>query len=197
MAATSVPVPSLLPPSSTVLERAIEQTQARFSPAMIVPTLWNAESCPTKILPYLAWALSVDEWDHGWSDAKKRAVILESRTIHQHKGTPFAIRRALTSIGHPDAELIERADCVRRDGSARHNGIHHRAGQAGWATFRIILHRPVTIDQAQQIKRLLAAVKRNCVHLVAIDFSRATLRRNGTAARTGAYTRGVVADQLT
>lgn len=190
-------VPSLLPPSSTPLERAIEQTQARFSPAAIVPTLWNAETCPTAILPYLAWALSVDEWDHGWSEEKKRAVILEARTIHQHKGTPSAIRRALTSIGQPDADIIERADCIRRNGTARHNGWHHRLGQAGWATYRIILHRPVTIDQAQQIKRLLAAVKRNCVHLVAIDFSRATLRRNGMAARTGTYTRGVVSDQLT
>ena len=189
-------VHSLLPPSSTPLERAIEQTQARFAPARIVPALWNAADCPVSVLPYLAWALSVDEWDNGWSETKKRAVIEEARAIHLHKGTPSAIRRALASIGHPDAELIERADCIRRDGSARHNGLHRRKGQAGWATFRIILHRPVTIDQAQQIKRLLAAVKRNCVHLVAIDFSRATLRRNGTAARSGAYTRGVVADQL-
>lgn len=190
-------VPSLLPPSSTPLERAIEQTQARFAPRQIVPTLWHAASCPASVLPYLAWALSVDEWDHGWSETKKRAVIGEARAIHQHKGTPFSIRRSLSAIGHPDAELIERADCIRRDGRAKHNGLHHRAGQAGWATFRVVLHRPVTIDQAQQIKRLLAAVKRNCVHLVAIDFSRATLRRNGIAARSGAYTRGIVADQLT
>ena len=193
----SVKHASLLPPASTPLERAIEQTQARFAPALRIPALWNAETCPPDFLPYLAWALSVDEWDQGWSIEKKRAAIREARFIHERKGTPSAIRRALAALGQPDAELIERADCIRRDGSARHDGRHHRYGRDGWATFRIILHRPVTIDQAQQIKRLLAAVKRNCVHLVAIDFSRATLRRNGTAARTGIYTRGVVADQLT
>ena len=95
-----------------------------------------------------------------------------------------------------DAELIERADCIRRNGSARRDGRHRRFGQDGWATFRIILHRPVTIDQAQQIKRLLLSVGRNCVHLVALDFSRATLMYDGTARHSGAYTHGVVADQL-
>ena len=190
-------VPSLLPPSSTPLERAIEQTQAQFLPPLYVPTLWNADTCPAAFLPYLAWALSVDEWDHGWSVEKKRAVIKESRFIHQHKGTPSAIRRALASIGQPDAELIERADCIKRNGTAKHNGWHHRFGRGGWATYRILLKRPVTIDQAQQIKRLLAAVKRNCIQLIAVDFSRATLRRNGYASRNGTYTRGVVADQLT
>lgn len=190
-------VASLLPPSSTPLERAIEQTQARFSPPLRVPGLWNADTCPVSFLPYLAWALSVDEWDHGWSVEKKRAVIREAREIHERKGTPSALRRALASIGQPDADIIERSDCIRRDGTARHNAWHHRGGRNGWASYRIILHRPVTIDQAQQIKRLLAAVKRNCVHLVAIDFSRATLRRNGQVQRLGTYTRGVVADQLT
>lgn len=191
-------VPSLLPPAATPLERAIEQTQAvRLDLAAIVPTLWNAATCPAALLPHLAWALSVDEWDNGWSIEKKRTVIAEARYIHQHKGTPSAIRRALASIGQPDADLIERTDCIKRDGSRKHNGWHRRFGRGGWATYRINLKRPVTIDQAQQIKRLLAAVQRNCVHLVAIDFSRATVRRNGTAARNGAYTRGVVADQLT
>lgn len=191
-------VHSLLPPATTPLERAIEQTQAvRLDHAAIVPTLWNSATCPAALLPHLAWALSVDEWDNGWSVEKKRTVIAEARYIHQHKGTPSAVRRALASIGQPDADVIERADCIKRDGNRKHNGWHHRGGRAAWATYRIVLHRPVTIDQAQQIKRLLAAVQRNCVHLVAIDFGRAALRRNGVAPRTGIYTRGVVADQLT
>lgn len=191
-------VPSLLPPASTALERAIEQTQAaRFDHAACVQTLWNAATCPAVLLPHLAWALSVDEWSNGWSIEKKRAVIAEARYIHQHKGTPSAIRRALASIGHPDAQLIERSDSIKRNGVFHHDGSHHRKGRVGWASYRVILNRPVTIDQAQQIKRLLAAVQRNCVHLGAIDFRRAALRRNGMATRSGIYTRGVVADQLT
>ena len=188
--------PSLLPPLSTPLERAIEQAQARFSPPQRIPGLWSADDCPEALLPYLAAALSVDEWSHGWSVEKKRAVVREAIYNHEHRATPSAIRRALAALGHPDAELIERADYVKRNGSARRDGRHRRFGQDGWATYRIILHRPVTIDQAQQIKRLLLAVGRNCVHLVALDFSRATLRRNGVARRSGQYTRGVVIDQL-
>lgn len=190
-------VPSLLPPATTPLERAIEQTQARFSPPLRIPALWNADTCPASFLPYLAWSMSVDEWDHGWGVEKKRAVIREARIIHQQKGTPAAIRRALASIGQPDAELIERADSIKRNGVALHDGTNRRNGRPGWATYRVIIKRTVTIDQAQQIRRLLAAVQRNCVHLVAIDFRRATLRRNGAAFRAGTYTRGVVADQLT
>ena len=47
--------PSLLPPSSTPLERAIEQTQARFDPPLRIPGLWNSDTCPASFLPYLAW----------------------------------------------------------------------------------------------------------------------------------------------
>lgn len=188
--------PSLLPPLSTPLERAIEQAQARFSPPQRIPGLWSVDDCPEALLPYLAAALSVDEWSHGWSVEKKRAVVREAIYIHEHRATPAAIRRALAALGHPDAELIERADCIRYDGSARYNGQHRHFGQEGWATYRIVLHRPVSIEQAQQIKRLLLSVGRNCVHLVALDFSRATLMYDGTARHSGAYTHGVVADQL-
>ena len=169
--------PSLLPPNTTPLERAIEQTQAAFDPPAIVPTLWNAATCPPAVLPYLAWALSADEWDHEWPEDIKRAVIAESQLIHQRKGTPWAIRRAMTALGHPDAELLERTD--------------------GWATFRIKINQPITISNAVMLKRMLEAVKRNCIKLSAIDFTGATLRHNGFARHDGSYTRGVVETQLT
>ena len=188
--------PTLLPPSSTPLEREISRTTGRFSPAQSVPSLWNAATCPPDFLPHLAWSLSVDEWDHGWSVDKKRAVIAAAIEIHRRKGTPLAIRRALESLGQADADLIERADCIKHNGVARRNGWHRRLGQAGWATYRINLKRPVTVDQATMIKRLLSSVSRNCVHLVAIDYSQAAIRRNGVAPRNGSYTRGVVAAQL-
>lgn len=188
---------TLLPPASTPLERNLSRTMGRFNPPSIVPGLWNPDTCPPSILPYLAWALSVDEWDNGWPIEKKREVVKAAREIHQKKGTPLAIARALESIGQPDAVLIERADCIRRDGSRRHDGTGHRRGLDGWATRRIILNRQVTIDQAFQIKRLLEAVGRNCVHTTAIDYAQAALRRNGVAARDGSYTRGVVNTSLT
>lgn len=183
---------TLLPKNASPLERALSAATGRFSPPAIVPTLWNAATCPAAVLPFLAWALSVDEWDHGWSVEKKRAVIAAAREIHQKKGTPHAIRVSLASLGQPDAEIIERADCLRHNGEATRNGLRRRFGLPGWPTFRVILKRPVTVDQAFQIKRLLESTKRNCVKLLSIDFSQAALRRNGMATRSGAYTRGTV-----
>lgn len=185
---------TLLPAASTPLERAIDQASAARLAALpaLVASLWNADTCPAELLPYLAWALSIDEWNNGWGIEKKRAIIKESRVIHQHKGTPSAIKRALTAIGQPDATIIERGNYIRHNGAALRDATHTRAGTGGWASYRVILTQPVTIDLAQQIKRLLAAVQRNCIVLTAIDYKQAALRHNGAATRNASYTRGVV-----
>lgn len=185
---------TILPPSSTPLERALDQASAARLAALpsLVASLWNADTCPPALLPYLAWAMSVDEWNDGWGVDKKRAVIKESRLIHQHKGTLSAIKRALAAIGQPGATVIERGNYIRHNGAALRNGTHTRAGSGGWASYRVILTQPVTIDMAQQIKRLLASVQRNCILLTAIDYKQAALRHNGAATRNATYTRGVV-----
>lgn len=183
---------SLLPPNATQLERAIEQTQLRFSPPAIVPTLWNARTCPVNLLPMLAWATSIEDWDYQWPEEQKRAAIEASPELHRRKGTPYAIEAALTVRGQPDAILIERADCVVRNGSALRNGYRRRGGPSQWATYRIILQRPITLDQAATITAMLTTVTRNCCHLVALDYTRAALRHNGATTRNGQYTRGII-----
>lgn len=183
---------SLLPPNVTLLERAIEKTQLRHSPPSSVPTLWNASTCPARMLPMLAWASSIEDWDPQWSVDQQRTAIAATADIHRHKGTPAAIKKALEVRGHPDAILVERADCIRHDGSATRNGYRRRGGPTQWATYRIILQRPITLDQAASITAMLDSVKRNCCHLVALDYTRAALRHNGYASRDGQYTRGII-----
>lgn len=186
---------TLLPPSSTPLERALARTMGSFNHPRFVPSLWNADTCPEAFLPYLAWALSVDEWDERWSVVKKREVIKAAREIHRRKGTPIAIRRALASVGQPNADLIERADFIRCDGSVICDGTRSCGGQ--WATRRVILKQPITVSGAYQIKRLLAAVGRNCVHLLAIRFAAAAFRCDGTITCNGNYTCGTVNTTIT
>lgn len=185
---------TLLPPSSTPLERAVDRSAAARLSALpaVVASLWHAATCPAPLLPYLAWALSVDEWDEEWGTDRKRAVIAESRPIHQQKGTPAALRRALTAIGQPDAVIVERGDYVFRNAAIVRDGSRHRAGQGGWATYRIFLSRPATIAQGLQIKRLMASVQRNCITLTGIDYRQSAHQRNGAIARNGAWARGVV-----
>ncbi len=91
---------SLLPPNATKLERDIEQVVANAVDIEIqIQDLWNPSKCPLKLLPWLAWAYSVDFWDDAWSEYIKRQVVADSFEIHKHKGTPYALQRALDSLG--------------------------------------------------------------------------------------------------
>lgn len=188
-------IPTLLPPASTPLERAMSRAMGRFNPAQRIPSLWNAKTCPVTFLPYLAWALSVDEWDPQWSEDTKRAAIAAARDIHQRKGTPSAIRLALASVGQPDAEIIERADFIRCDGSVVCDGTRSCGGR--WATYRIKLFKPITIGMARLIKRLLASVGRNAVHLLSIEYQESAFRCDGTITCDGEYSCGSVNTMLT
>lgn len=189
---------TLLPPNASAAESGLDRTAAARLGAIptVLGTLWNADTCPATLLPYLAWAVAVDEWDNGWGTDRKRAVIREAPAIQRKKGTPAAIRTALATLGQPDAQIIERVNCVVRNGSATRTGLHRRGGLAGWATYRIVLPQPITVDQAQLIKRLLRDTQRNCVHLVGITYNQASMRRNGQFTRNASYTRGAVSTEL-
>lgn len=97
----------LLPPNATSKERAISSALSRTD-AISVPIreLWQPHTCPERLLPWLAWALSVDEWDEQWSESQKRNAIDASVYLHRHKGTPSAVARAARLI-FDDAEVQE------------------------------------------------------------------------------------------
>ncbi len=95
-------MPSLLPPSSTALELAIEQSNAERMDDLdvtLLKKLWSASECPLHMLPWLAWARSVDVWRDDWPEDVKRRAIAESRKIHKTKGTAGAVRRAVSVFG--------------------------------------------------------------------------------------------------
>jgi phage tail P2-like protein len=90
----------LLPPNSTALERDMASTIARLSDIpVLVKDVWNPDTCPIDVLPWLAWALSVDEWDSNWTDAQKRATVKASIAVHKYKGTIGAVEEALAALG--------------------------------------------------------------------------------------------------
>ena len=91
----------LLPGNSTPLERQAAQALAQIQRVPIpLRQLCNPNTCPVKLLPYLAWAFSVDRWDSNWTEATKRAAIRSSRYIHAHKGTIGALRRVVEPLGY-------------------------------------------------------------------------------------------------
>ncbi|WP_137936102.1 phage tail protein I [Chitinivorax sp. B] len=91
----------LLPPGTTPFERSTAAVLASNCDLPVpLRSLWNPASCPPALLPYLAWALSVDRWDVDWSDDTKRKVIQASFYVHQHKGTIGALRRVVEPLGY-------------------------------------------------------------------------------------------------
>ena len=62
-------------------------------------TRWTPTACPIDLLPYLAWALSVDRWDKDWPAERKIAVIQRSYWLHRRKGTRAAVRRVIEDMG--------------------------------------------------------------------------------------------------
>ncbi|WP_181952362.1 phage tail protein I [Yersinia canariae] len=91
----------LLPVGSSVPEVATAMAAAEITRVPVpLRTLWDPQRCPVALLPYLAWALSVDRWDFNWPETTKRHVIASSFFIHQHKGTISALRRAVEPLGY-------------------------------------------------------------------------------------------------
>jgi phage tail P2-like protein len=90
---------SLLPLNSTPLERALERATDDVTPVPL-RALYNPDTCPTRLLPYLAWECSVDRWDWAWPESIKRAAIRSSFYIHAHKGTIGALRRVVEPLGY-------------------------------------------------------------------------------------------------
>lgn len=97
----------LLPSNSTPLERQAAQALAQIQRVPIpLRTLYNPDLCPLPLLPYLAWAFSVDRWDSKWTEAAKRAAIRSAYYIHSRKGTIGSLRRVVEPLGYL-IEIIE------------------------------------------------------------------------------------------
>jgi phage tail P2-like protein len=148
---------SLLPSNSTQLERALE---AAFYEKTIVPlrTLYNAATCPVHLLPYLAWAWSVDRWDYRWSEATKRAAIKASYYIHAHKGTIGAMRRVVEPLGYL-IEIIEWFNMVPE-------------GVPGTFALKVgVLDTGITEEMYQELERLIDDAKPVTRHLTSLAIS--------------------------
>ncbi len=99
---------SLLPPNATILLRDLEEI---FGDSFDLPTLncyvVNPDLAPAHILPWLAWALSVDDWSDSWSEQVRRNVIKASVEVHRKKGTIGALKKALQAFNYENVKVEE------------------------------------------------------------------------------------------
>lgn len=91
---------TLLPRNATAPERAIEDATARLADVPVpLRTLWNPATCPAPLLPWLAWALSIDAWKSYWPDHIKRARVAAAIDIQRRKGTAQSVRSVIAAFG--------------------------------------------------------------------------------------------------
>jgi phage tail P2-like protein len=105
---------SLLPPNATRLERAVEAATARIGDVPVpIDQLWDPATLAADLLPWLGWALSVDNWDPDWTDAEKRRAIAESIALHRIKGTRASVETVLSRFDDL-VELVEWHQAIPR-----------------------------------------------------------------------------------
>ncbi|WP_438307567.1 phage tail protein I [Pseudomonas guariconensis] len=91
----------LLPGNATELERQAAEAFAQIERVPVpIRDLMNPDRCPAALLPFLAWAFSVDRWDSRWPEPAKRGAIRSSFYIHSRKGTIGALRRVVEPLGY-------------------------------------------------------------------------------------------------
>lgn len=147
----------LLPTGSSVLEIAAAEACAVIQQTPVpLRRLWDPQTCPVELLPYLAWAWSVDRWDTTWSEATKRGVVKASAYVHRHKGTIGAIRRVVEPLGY----LIRITEWWQT------------GGQPG--TFRLdvgVLETGITDEMYIELERLIADAKPCSRHLIGLSIN--------------------------
>lgn len=76
----------------------MEQGTARIADVPVpISELWNPQTCPLDLLPWLAWAVSVDRWDFNWTEDQKRSAVANAIDMQRHKGTRMSVEQVLAS----------------------------------------------------------------------------------------------------
>lgn len=145
-----------LPPNATHAERSLAEAAGHFNNVpVVVREVWNADTCPADLLPWLARAVSVDVWDPNWTAEQKRAAIKVSLAVHRKKGTIGAVVDALGALGF----------------RARVQEWFNQIPQAEPYTYRLILEADQTgfdLDDVSLLLEVVANAKNLRSHLTEI-----------------------------
>jgi len=182
----------LLPPSASTLEVTIADVNAAMADLPVpIAALWTPETCPAALLPWLAWAYSVDTWDSNWSERTKRNVIAAAYNVHRLKGTVGSVKRALTAAGFPST-IVERLHRRTYNGEITYNGHFFHGWEKAWALYRVILQRPIRNDQVATVLAILATTAPARSHLASLEYQTAPNLYDGRSSYDGAYNHGTV-----
>lgn len=100
---------TLLPANATNIEKAFDLVFAKLISRIdvdLIYTQWDPYKCPVELLSWLAWAVSVDDWNSDWPEQVKRDVIAKSIEVHRTKGTRYSVKTALEAFGY-ESQIVE------------------------------------------------------------------------------------------
>lgn len=90
---------TLMPPAASRFERGFAQLAALLTNLDYpVEALFDPLTCPLDILPWLAWAVSIDRWDGAWSDEEKRLAVASAIAEQQRKGSRLSVEQVAVSF---------------------------------------------------------------------------------------------------
>lgn len=183
----------LLPPNATALERTGATIQRHLSELPVdTRRIRDPERCPAAFLPFLAWELSVDDWNPLWGEDVKRRVIANSIAVHRRKGTRGAVRRALEAIfGEGGFTILEGANAGLYNGARTHSGSSYYGQPENWAAYSVFVNRPLSIAQANDVRRVLESVAPARCQLLALNYQQALNAYDNTTRYDSTYTHGV------
>lgn len=176
---------TILPPSSSDLEVDLfdafkEVMEEKLQvPNIPIKFLWNADLCPTKFLPHLACAFSVDGDPADFSTTQLRNLIKNSLEIHLRKGTVWSVKQVVEDLGYGVTSLIE----GDRDGS---DNIIRDDGR--WAHFAVEIDTPISIAAANATVALIQALAPVSRKLVLFTYTAVALRYDGGVNDDGDFT---------
>lgn len=183
---------SLLPSNATAQERNVEAATARIGELpVVIQDVWNPTACPAGLLPWLAWALSVDTWDSAWSERTKREVIARAVAVHRRKGSVWAVKEAIRAAGFETPVVQERLHRRSYNGEIAYDGRYFHAWARAWALYRVLLNRPIRNDQAATVRAILAETAPARSHLLSLDFQEVSNLYDGRVRYDGTYNHGV------
>lgn len=166
------------------LEVFAQIAQQRFDALDLNPILvYLIDTVPESVLPFLAEQLDV-AGIRGIALAEtteqQREIIRRSIELHRYKGTVYAVREAIKSVGFVDVEIIEglSAPLQYYSGGATHDGsITYSSGGASPFNFSIVIDTDdvpnLTPEKRSQLIKMVNEYKNVRSRLVSIVYREA------------------------
>lgn len=152
----------LLQPSLRRDERSVayDEVLARLQGLdLAVLAIYDIDNVDASALVALSEQLNVQGlrgWTLALTEAKQRALLKDAIPLHQTAGTPYAVKRAMSLVGYPDATIQENPGNFY-DGDWTYNGAREYDG-AEIGAFIVTLDSTQSVVSTDRIELIVSLI---------------------------------------